>query len=200
MELSNRSHDSETSRSGQLHLLAEQRDGEHVQQETLIRLSEEVEELRDVRFSEAKLCEEAYVEANSQHQEDNLEIKLQESWSTANKLTHQIKELQNQVNSLKGCQDFRDLETASSSGSTHAPDRQVVLPCFFRDARCASRDFSIHRICKVSQVAFLKIAGLELQAQQLWPQQRQQEGHEQQRFLPLPQEQKQSMGTERPVA
>ena len=35
----------------------EKRDREHAQQEILICMSEEVEELREVRFSEAKLCE-----------------------------------------------------------------------------------------------------------------------------------------------
>ena len=65
MELSNRSHHCETSQNGQLHLLAEKRDREHAQQEILIRMSEEVDELREVRSSEAKLCEEAYVDANA---------------------------------------------------------------------------------------------------------------------------------------
>ena len=55
MELSNRTHDCETSRNGQLHLLAEKRDREHAQQEILIGMSEEVEELREVRFFNAKV-------------------------------------------------------------------------------------------------------------------------------------------------
>ena len=50
MELSSRSHDCETSGNGHLHLLAELRDREHAHQETLIRISEEAEELRKLPF------------------------------------------------------------------------------------------------------------------------------------------------------
>ena len=77
--------------------LRKKRDREDAQQEILIRMSEEVDKLKEVRSSEAKLCEEAYVDANSQHEEDNLEIKLQENLSTVNQLTHQIRELQDLV-------------------------------------------------------------------------------------------------------
>ena len=50
MELSTRTHDCETSRNGQLHLLAEKPDREHAQQEILICMSEEVEETEGCSF------------------------------------------------------------------------------------------------------------------------------------------------------
>ena len=56
MELSSGRRDCEASRNGQLHLLAELRDREYAHQETLIRRSEEMEELRKVRFSESELA------------------------------------------------------------------------------------------------------------------------------------------------
>ena len=76
-------------------------------------MSEEVEELRNARFSEERLREEAYVDAISEDDGNNLETRLRESQSTVNQLTRQIEELQVVVVSLKESQDFKDLETAS---------------------------------------------------------------------------------------
>ena len=45
-----------------------------------------------------------------------------------NQLTHQMKELLEVINSLSGSQDFKDLETASGSGSVHAPGKPLVFP------------------------------------------------------------------------
>ena len=145
LELYSPSHDSETSRNGQIHLLAELRDPGCAHEETLVRLSEEMEELRNVRYSNEKLLEEAYMDANSQFDMNNLEMKLQESQSTVNQLTHQIKELEEVVNSLMESQDLTDLETARSSGSIHAPSKQMIFLVFLA-CRCASRDFPSREI------------------------------------------------------
>ena len=58
MEITSRSHDCETSRNGQIHLLEELRDFECARQDTPIRMSEEEGELKKVRCPEAKLRED----------------------------------------------------------------------------------------------------------------------------------------------
>ena len=61
--------DFETSRNGQLHLLAEQRDREYADQETFFRMSKEVvEELMNALCSDAKLREEARADEISQRE------------------------------------------------------------------------------------------------------------------------------------
>ena len=91
-------------------------------QETLIQTNKEVEELRKVRCCATDLREAAF---------------LQERQSTVTQLTHQPQEV---VNSLSESQDFKDLETASSSGSANAPDKPFV---FFRVFQlCRSRQAS----------------------------------------------------------
>ena len=59
-----------------------------------------------------------------------LNTEVRESGPTVNQLTQQVRELQEVKHSLSGSQDFKDLETASSSGSTHAPGKQSVFPKF----------------------------------------------------------------------
>ena len=59
MEVTSRSHNCETSRNGQIHLLEELRNFECARQDTPIRMSEEEEELKTVRCSEAKLREDS---------------------------------------------------------------------------------------------------------------------------------------------
>ena len=81
---------------------------------------------------------EAYQDAISQDDVTYLETELRESLSTVNKLTRQIKELQEVGNSLHESQDFKVLETASSSGSTHAPGIPVVFPRFSSQLRSNS--------------------------------------------------------------
>ena len=50
-----------------------------------------------------------------------LDTELRESQSTLDQLTHQMRELQKVAHFLRESQDSKDLETASSSGSAHAP-------------------------------------------------------------------------------
>ena len=140
LDLYSPSHDSEISRNSQIHHLAELRDPGCAHQETIVRLSEEMEESRKVRYPNEKLREEADMDANSQFDMNNMEMKLQESQSTVNQLTHHLKELQEEVNSLKESQDFTDLQTATSSGSIHAPSKQIIFLVFLA-CHCASRDF-----------------------------------------------------------
>ena len=47
-----------------------------------------------------------------------------------NQLKHQMRELQEAMNSLGESQDFKDLETASRSGSVHASCKTFVCPSF----------------------------------------------------------------------
>ena len=63
---------------------------------------------------------------------------MRESQSTVNKLTHQITELQEVVNSVNGLQDFQNVGTASSSGPAHAPGAPSVFPSFSGQLRCDS--------------------------------------------------------------
>ena len=106
-------------------------------------MSQESEELRNARWSEARLREEAYVDANSQGESGvKIEDKLLESQSTSKQLTQQIKELQEVVSSWQEAQDFKNLETASSSGSVHAAGKpSVFFLSFFSKPCCSSRDF-----------------------------------------------------------
>ena len=90
-------------------------------QETLSQTNKEVEELRKVRCSAADLREAAF---------------LQERQSTVTQLTHQPQEV---VNSLSESQDFKDLETASSSGSPNAPGKPFVFSEFFNFAGADKR-------------------------------------------------------------
>ena len=104
------------------------------------------------------------MDASSQHEEDHLEIKLQESSSTVIQLTHRIKKLQDLVNSLKESQDFRDLKTASCTGSTHASGKQVVFSEFFSQAwLCQPRFFHTQNLnCEPADVfedPILKVSG-----------------------------------------
>ena len=99
-----------------------------------IPLRDEVGELRKTRRSEANLREEAYLDVVSQEGQNILDTELLERQSTLNKLTKQMRELQEGIISLSESQDFKDLETVSSSGSTHAPSKPSVFPSFFHFA------------------------------------------------------------------
>ena len=56
---------------------------------------------------------------------------VQVSQSTVNRLPVQIQESLNQVNSLNDSGDFRDLETASSSGLSHVLSHPSIVPSYF---------------------------------------------------------------------
>ena len=75
-------------------------------------------------------CVKKLTRTLSRTKEKNLDSELRESQSTVNRLAHQIRELHEMINSLSESQDFKDLETASSSGSTHAPGKPSVFPSF----------------------------------------------------------------------
>ena len=62
------------------------------------------------------------------------------------RVTHQIKELQEVVNTVQDAQVFyKDLETASSSVSIHGPGQQSMFPCFSSKPRRKGRDISVTR-------------------------------------------------------
>ena len=130
MELSSLSQDCETARIGQRHLLAEVRDREQAHQETLTRMCPEVEELKKIRCSEAELREEAFMDAISQDDGNKLETESREIQSTVHELTHQTNEPQEEANLLSESQDFKYLETASCSGSAHAPGNDEFFRVF----------------------------------------------------------------------
>ena len=123
--IDSKSQDNEKSRQQQSKLQSRERAHQATQC-----MRDEVEELRKTRRSESELREEAYQDAISQDVGNNLETDLWEIQSTVNKLTRQIKELQEVINSLSESQDFKDLETASCSGSAHGPGKQSVFPSF----------------------------------------------------------------------
>ena len=115
MQLSSRSHDCESSRNIQVHLLADLRDRERAHQETLIRMTPELEELRKVRCSEAKNCVKKHIWRQSPKIMETL-------WplgcGRARPLSigsRSKKELQDVVSSLNESQDVKALETARSS-------------------------------------------------------------------------------------
>ena len=91
-------------------------------------MSEEGEELRKVRFSEAPLCEGPYLDVNSQNG-NKLEIKLRESQPTVNQLTQQIKELQEVVKSLKGVSSLQRTarQQVAQGLSTLQADHEFML-------------------------------------------------------------------------
>ena len=93
-------------------------------------MRDEVEELRRTRRSEAGLREEAYQDAISREGENIQDHELRESKSTVEKLTQEIRELQEVPKSYSESQDIKDLKTASSSGSAHAPRMPSVFPSF----------------------------------------------------------------------
>ena len=73
---------------------------------------------------------------------------LRESQSTVNQLTVQIQGLQEHINSLSDARDFKDLETASSSVSFHAPSQPMVLPSFLdKLRRDSSPQFDTRKLC-----------------------------------------------------
>ena len=86
-------------------------------------MRDEVEELRKTRRSEAELREEAYQDAISQEGGHILDHELRDSQSTVEKLTLELQEPQEVIISLSESQDIKGLETASSSGSVHAPGK-----------------------------------------------------------------------------
>ena len=104
-------------------LITELESRENAHQVTLSCVREEVEELRKTRRYDAELREEASQDAVSHEGEKILDTELLESQSTVNQLAHQIRELHEVTNSLSDSQDFKDLETASSPRSTHAPGK-----------------------------------------------------------------------------
>ena len=93
---------------------------------TLTHMTCEVKELRETRHSIAELRGGAHQDAFSQDGEDNLDSELWESQSTANKLPHQMKEPQEVISSMSASQDFKDLETACSSVSSHVPGKPTL--------------------------------------------------------------------------
>ena len=105
-------------------------------QETLIQTNKEVEELRKVRCSAADLREEAF---------------LQKRQSTVNQLTHQLQEV---VNSLSESQDFKDFETACSSGSANAPGKPFVFSEFSTLQEQTSEQTSAAQIQAIPQQRF----------------------------------------------
>ena len=70
-----------------------------------------------------------------------LDHELRDSQSTFEKLSLEMPEVQEVINSLGESQDFKDLETASGSGSAHAPGKPSVFP---RCSSFASRDHWHH--------------------------------------------------------
>ena len=85
----------------------------------------------------------------SRTKEKNLDSELRESQSTVNQLADQIQELHEVINSLSESQDFKDLETASSSGSTHAPGKPSVFPSFQTFLAATSATILTHGITVV---------------------------------------------------
>ena len=61
-----------------------------------------------------------------------LDHELREIKSTVEKLTQEILELQEVLNSYSESQDVKDLETASSSGSAQALGKLSVFQSFFK--------------------------------------------------------------------
>ena len=74
----------------------------------------------------------AQAESTLESRSDDLSRQdLQESQSTVNQFTVQIQELQNKVGSLNDPRDFRDLETASSSGLSDVHHHPPSIPSSF---------------------------------------------------------------------
>ena len=82
---------------------------------------------------------ELCLDAVSQDGGNKLENELRESQFTVNLLTLQIQELQEIVNSMSAFQNFKDLQTASSSGSAHASGKPQGFPRFSSQLRRAAR-------------------------------------------------------------
>ena len=72
----------------------------------------------------------AYQDTVSQEGENIQDHELRDGKSTVEKLTQEIRELQEVPNSYNESQDIKDLKTASSSGSAHAPRMPSVFPSF----------------------------------------------------------------------
>ena len=63
---------------------------------------------------------------------------MRESQSTVNKLTHQIIELEEVVNSLNGFLDFKNVGTVTGSQSAYTSGKSLVFQSFSSQLRCDS--------------------------------------------------------------
>ena len=114
----------ENSRRAQAWLQAELENRERAQQETCFRTLQEVEELKMNGSTQAESTLESRADDLSRQD-------LRESQSTVNQLTVQIQEFQDKVDSLNDPRDFRDLETASSSGLSDVHRHPPSVPSSF---------------------------------------------------------------------
>ena len=131
MELSSRSCDGETSRNGQLRLLAELRGRECAHEEALVRVSEGVEEIRNGRVLKQNcVMKKACVDGISQNGGDNLGEFAGEP--VHSQPIHASNQEQQEV--VRESQDVTDLEIATSSGSVHVPSKPYFL---FRLSSCS---------------------------------------------------------------
>ena len=79
-----------------------------------------MQELKEVCCSEAEGTRELRTDALRRHEESVPGKELRENHQyTANQLTVQLEELQDRVKLLNDTREFKDLETASSSGPLH---------------------------------------------------------------------------------
>ena len=152
------------SRQEQYLLTAELRSRARAHQETFSYMRGEVEELRKTRRSEAALREEGCQDALSRARERTF-------WTLTcgryvDKLTQQVRGLQEVVYTLSESQVFKDLETASGSGQptlqAHYPSSQV-FPASFAATTATTLT---HAIQVLLFVTFLKAQGSTLQQQQ----------------------------------
>ena len=152
MELSSRSHDCDADSSSSLQN-ARSRTSSSRNSDSYVSRSGRIEEssLFPRKIARRTLC----IDAISQDDGNNLETELPVSHSNVEHLTHQIKELQDVVYSLSESQDFTVLQTASASGSAHAPGKPSFF-LFFHDSFAATAATVLaHGIWRVFQETFL---------------------------------------------
>ena len=75
-------------------------------------------------------CQEIEEEsvAKKQMEPDELSMQQERNLSLMSQLLTQIEDLQNKENSWNDARDFHDLETASSTGSSHVPSQSLKIP------------------------------------------------------------------------
>ena len=121
---------------------------------------QEIEELRRI------CCEET--DRARQWKIDEISMQQDRNPSTMSQLLTQIQDLQNKVNSLNDAREFNNLETASSSGTSHFPQPTLEYSESQRKCLAAILDCrTIHGIQRVPQETFLKFHLLEKDHPQL---------------------------------
>ena len=103
-----------------INLCGESEIGNRLHHESQVRTSQELEEKQRVCYEEVNQVRKLKIEVLSRRQEIYP--------SFVSRLSEQIQDMQNQLNSSAEAKEFHDTDTASSSGASHVPSPPVITP------------------------------------------------------------------------